>query len=159
MKACCRYAVASLIALALTACSAPYFEPLEPADARIVVYIYRVKADNPGLQPLRFSYPEIFLDGQSVGLMKYKTRLMAEVSAGRHHIKVTGLSRDAAWDLKDINLDFISKPGEIRYFKLDVQYNLEEMQIGQPRPQYRVYLTPVDADEAVYEIRYTQPGS
>ncbi|HEY9037270.1 MAG TPA: hypothetical protein VIM96_11230 [Pseudomonadales bacterium] len=145
--------------LSLGACSTPYFEPVSPPDANTsVIYLYRLKADNPGLQPLRFSYPEIFMDDKSIGFLKYETRLMVTVTPGKHHFRVTGLTRDARWEPRDIHLDFTARPGETQYLKLDVQYNLSEMNLGQPGAKYLIFLTPVNSNDAVYEIRYTQPS-
>jgi len=58
-----------LIFLLLAGCAGPgYFEAVPPSSAeKSVVYLYRPEADNPGRQPLRFSYPDVLVDEQSVG--------------------------------------------------------------------------------------------
>jgi hypothetical protein len=34
---------------------------------------------------------------------------------------------------------------------------VDNMMIFQPKPQYKIFLTPVNESDAIYEIRYTSP--
>ena len=56
---------------------------------------------------------------------------------------------------RDIEQSFTVSAGEVKYMKLNVQYNLNEMNLGQPSPSYTLFLMPVRADDARYEIRNT----
>ena len=61
-----------LLPLLLAGCSNPaYFQAVQPSNPNnAVLYLYRPEASNPGLmQPLRFDYPEVFIDGQSIGTL------------------------------------------------------------------------------------------
>ena len=49
------------------------------------------------------------------------------------------------------------RPGEIKYLKLDMRFNLSEMTLGSAGPSYLIQLRPMRVDDAVYEIRNTQP--
>lgn len=143
--------------LFLAGCSGPgYFEPLEPESGSSMVYIYRPKADNPGMQPLRMSYPDVQVDGRSVGLLKFNSHIAVALSPGEHSLRFTGLSKVASWEPRDIEQRFSVKPGEVKYLKLDVRFNLREMNLGQPKPSYLIHLRPVSNEDAVYEIRDTE---
>lgn len=142
--------------LLLASCSGPgYFEPQQPGDGQSVVYVYRPKADNPGMQPLRLSYPDVQIDGRSVGQLKFNSHLAVGLSPGKHSIRITGLSKNANWEPRDIEQSFTVLPGEVKYLKLNVAFNLNEMNLGQPKPSYRIVLTPMRSEEAIYEIRAT----
>ncbi|HLD67604.1 MAG TPA: DUF2846 domain-containing protein [Pseudomonas sp.] len=142
--------------LLLAGCSGPgYFEPLQPDNDSSVVYLYRPKADNPGMQPLRLSYPDVQVDGRSIGQLKFNTHVAVELSPGKHTVRVTGLSKAASWEPRDIEQTFTVKPGEVKYLKLDVRFNLREMNLGQPKASYLIHLRPMRSEDAVYEIRST----
>lgn len=160
MKTTCQRLTALLcLPLLLSACSSTpgYFEAQQPAAGSALLYLYRPKADTPGLQPLRLSYPDIQIDGRSVGVLPFNRYFAVGVSPGTHRIRVTGLSQKAKWEPRDIEQSFKVSAGEVSYLKLDVQYNLDEMNIGQPSPSYTIYLTPMASSDAVYEIRNTSP--
>lgn len=143
--------------LLLSACSSTpgYFEAQQPTAGNSLLYLYRPKADNPGMQPLRFSYPDIQLDGRSVGQLPFNSHFAVGLSPGKHTLRVTGLSKNAKWEPRDIEQSFTVSAGEVKYMKLNVQYNLNEMNLGQPSPSYTLFLMPVRADDARYEIRNT----
>lgn len=143
----------------LAGCAGPgYFEAIPPSSAdQAVLYLYRPQADNPGRQPLRLSYPDVLVDEQSVGTLPFNSYRRIELPAGRHAIRITGLTRQAKWEPRDIQQNFSLAPGEIKYMKLDVRFNLSEMTLGSLGPSYLIHLRPMLADDAVYEIRETQP--
>ncbi|MBB2497232.1 DUF2846 domain-containing protein [Aquipseudomonas ullengensis] len=151
--------VLSLILLILTGCAGPgYFEALPPSSPdQAVVYLYRPKADNPGTQPLRFSYPDVLIDEQSVGTLQFNAYRRVELAPGLHTLRITGLTRQAKWEPRDIKQNFTVAPGEIKYLKLDVRFNLSEMPLGSFGPSYLIHIRPMRPDDAVYEIRTTEP--
>jgi hypothetical protein len=148
-------ALSALLALAGCSNSPGYFEPQPPTDGYSMLYLYRPKADNPGMQPLRLSYPDIQIDGRSVGVLKFNTRMALGLTPGEHQIRVTGLSKKADWEPRDIEQKFSITPGETKYLKLDVAFNTREMNLGQPGPAYTIFLTPMRSEDALYEIRNT----
>lgn len=152
-----RLAALLCLPLLLSACSSTpgYFEAQQPAAGSALLYLYRPQADTPGLQPLRLSYPDIQIDGRSVGVLPFNSHFAVGVSPGTHRIRVTGLSKKAKWEPRDIEQNFKVSAGEVSYLKLDVQYQLDQMNLGQPTPSYSIYLTPMRGDDAVYEIRNT----
>ncbi len=155
-------ALCFVLPLLLAGCSGPSYEdfdfvqPSSPNNA--VLYVYRPKSSNRGVQPLGNSYPEVFLGEQSIGLLKYKTHLVYEAPAGRYELKATGLTNDAAWKQHDIVQNITLKPGETRFMKLTIEYAMKEMSILDAGAKYQIFLTPVDASSANYEIRDTSPA-
>lgn len=149
-----------LLPLFITGCSTPsYFEAVQPSSPqRAMLYLYRPEASNPGLmQPLRYDYPEVFIDGQSIGTLKFNSHRHIELAPGKHSVRITGLSPAAKWEPRDIEQSFSLKPAQTAYLKLNVQYQLDEMVLGQPGPSYSIHLTPMRSEDAVYEIRHTKP--
>ena len=145
----------SLLLSAACSSSPGYFEPAQPASNEALVYFYRPKADNPGMQPLRGSYPDVQIDGRSVGQLKFNSHFVVSLAPGSHEVRITGLSKAADWEPRDIEQRVNVKAGEVKYLKLDVRFNLSEMNLGQPKPSYLIYLTPMRTDDARYEIRDT----
>ncbi|MBC9250337.1 hypothetical protein A9179_08645 [Pseudomonas alcaligenes] len=143
----------------LAACAGPgYFEAVPPSNSnKAVVYLYRPEADNPGRQPLRYSYPDVLIDEQSVGTLEFNSHRRVELAPGRHSLRITGLTRQAKWEPRDIKQEFSVAAGETKYLKLDVRFNLSEMTLGSPGPSYLIHVRPMRADDAVYEIRNTAP--
>ena len=146
-----------LSVMLLSACAGTYhFTPVVPAANESVVYLYRPKADNPGRQPLRLHYPEVFVDGKTVGPLQFNKRKKIHLTPGKHQLKLTGLSEGANWDFKDKLLDFEVVAGEVKYIKFNVRFNLNEMHILDPGADYLIHLTPMNSGQAVYEVRYTK---
>lgn len=124
-----------------------------------MLYIYRPEASTPGVtKPLRFSYPEVLVDEKSVGVIEYDRYLSVELPPGKHTVRLTGLTERAKdWEARDINGSVNIKAGESSYLRFKVEFDLNNMMIFQPKAQYTMFLTPVDANDAIYEIRYTSP--
>lgn len=143
--------------LLLSGCSGPgYFEPIEPeAGAQAVLYIYRPKADNPGVQPLRFYYPDLLINGESIGVLHFNRYRMVRLDAGEYTLKATGLTEIAKWAPKDRDLAFKLEPGEVRFIKLNIRFNETTVSVGEPKDKHLIFLTPMDAQAARYEIRDT----
>ncbi|VXC37350.1 conserved hypothetical protein [Pseudomonas sp. 8AS] len=152
-------ALLSLLVLLLTGCAGPgYFEAIPPSSPdQAVVYLYRPEADNPGRQPLRLSYPDVLIDEQSVGTLQFNSHRRIELAPGHHTLRITGLTRQAKWEPRDIKQNITVAPGETKYIKLDVRFNLSEMNLGSPGPSYLIHLRPMRPDDAIYEIRNTDP--
>ena len=152
-----RLPLLGLLVLSAGCASSPgYFEPAQPAADSALVYFYRPKADNPGMQPLRGSYPDVQIDGRSVGQLKFNSHFGVSLAPGPHEVRITGLSKAADWEPRDIEQRLSVKAGEVKYLKLDVRFNLSEMNLGQPKPSYLIYLTPMRTEDARYEIRDTE---
>lgn len=158
-----RHAGVFLIALAtalITGCAnSDYFEPTALTDpSKAMVYIYRPGGSNPGKKPLITSYPEMLVDGESVGMLKYKKYLAVELAPGKREFVATGLTRDARWEPKDRKYTLNIEAGKSYFMRLRVEYNTDHMTIGSFRGQYLIHLHPVDESEAVYEIRELDKG-
>lgn len=133
-----------------------YFDPTPIATAgNSMVYLYRPAASNPGKKPLVTSYPEILVDGDSMGMLKYNRYLALELPPGEHEFVATGLTPDARWEPEDRSYTLNTKAGERYFMRFRVEYNTDAMTIGSFRGQYLIHLHPVDESEAVYEIRHT----
>ncbi len=134
-----------------------YFEPKPAASVdKAVVYIYRPEATTPGpARPLWNSYPEIMVDGEGVGFVKYNRYLPVEVAPGEHEFLVTGLTPDARWAPKDMKYKFTAEPGEVYYLRLKVEFDTDKMSLGTFKNQYIINFHAVDPKDAVYEIRHT----
>lgn len=147
-----------LLPLVLSACSGPgHFQPQPPiARDAATLYLYRPEASNPGRQPLRLSYPAVLVDGRPAGTLKFNSHKRLELPAGSHELRFTGLVEGANWEPRDVAQRIDLKPGEVRYVKLDVQFNLDQMTLGSPGPSYRIRIVPMRAEDAIYEIRATR---
>lgn len=123
-----------------------------------MLYIYRPEASTPGVaKPLRFSYPEVLVDNKSVGVIEYDRYISVELKPGQHNIRLTGLTEKAKdWETRDINQTVTIAAGESTFRRFKVEYDVNNMMIFQPKSQYKIFLTPVDEGDAIYEIRYTE---
>lgn len=150
-------AVLLIITAAVSACANnDYFEPPPLASQEnSMVYLYRPAASNPGKKPLVTSYPEILVDGESKGMLKYKHYLALELPPGQHEFVATGLTRDARWEPEDRSYKLTTQPGESYFMRFRVEFNTDAMSMGSFRGQYLIHLHPVDESEAIYEIRHT----
>ena len=139
-----------------------HFTPTVAANPdNTVFYIYRPAATTPGLmKPLKFDYPDILIDGKSIGALKYEHYLVTELKPGPHTITVTGLTTTAkGWADRDIEQAIPVNQGKQVFMKLQVEYDLDDMNLVQPGPKYIINLIPVDGETAKYEIRNTTLGS
>jgi hypothetical protein len=144
-----------LVLLTLGACSGtPHFVDHSLSDpAKALVYVYRPKASNPGKKPMRYSYPDIQVDGESVGVLRYNEYLVTELEPGPREFLATGLSAAADWNQKEVRYTRHLEAGKSYYLRLRVEYNTDNMTVGSFRGQYFIHLHAVDYSEAVYEIR------
>jgi hypothetical protein len=146
-----------LFLLVLNGCgNSDYFEATPIAGAgNAMVYIYRPEATNPGKKPLRTSYPEVMVDGNSTGFLKYNEHLAMELPPGEHEIVVTGLTRDARWKPEDRKYTLTVEANQSYYMRFRVEFDVAKMSLGTFKGQYIITLHPVDGEEAIYEIRHT----
>ena len=108
---------------------------------------------------MRHRYPEVQVDDVAIGMLKHKGMLKSEVAAGTHTLRITGLVAEAKWQQRDIIKTFSALPGERKFFRLNVSYNMDEMVLLHPGAKYRISLVSVKEENAVYEIRDVQPAN
>ncbi|AQA17160.1 hypothetical protein BST95_01925 [Halioglobus japonicus] len=106
------------LALSLSLLATPargdYFSPEPPkAQDTSVVYIYRAAASNLGKKPLRTNYPEILVDGEGAGLLRYNRHIRLELPAGQHEFVATGLTEAANWEPRGRGYTLNLEPGEV----------------------------------------------
>ena len=152
-----RYLLLPLVLLLAGCPNTDYFDPTPKASTgKAMVYLYRPEATNPGLaKPYRLSYPEIMVDGNSAGFLKYNRYLAVEVEPGEREFLVTGLTPDARWEPKDISYKLTTEAGKNYYMRLIVEFNTDKMTLGSFKNQYIFSFHPVPETDAVYEIRHT----
>jgi hypothetical protein len=148
----------------LTSCSQSVgrFAPSEATNPNnTVFYIYRPEASTPGvMKPLKFDYPDVLIDGKSIGVLKYDEYLVTEITPGKHTVTITGLSNvSSGWAERDINQAINVGAGGQVFMKLKVEYDLRKMNLGQPGAKYIIQLIPVGEEDAKYEIRNTNRTS
>ncbi|QFU74332.1 DUF2846 domain-containing protein [Halioglobus maricola] len=150
--------VAALLACLMTTnVHADYFSPRGPElETNAVVYVYRPAASNPGKKPLRTKYPEIMVDGEGSGFLKYNRHFRLELPAGKHEFVATGLTESANWKQTDRKYILNMKAGQTYYLRLRVEYDTDKMSIGTFRGQYLIFLHAMDPEEAIYQIRETR---
>jgi hypothetical protein len=147
----------SLVLIGSGGCvSSSYFEPTPIAKSgNAMVYVYRPEATNPRKKPLTLSYPELVMDGRSMGFLKYNKYLALEVAPGKREFLVTGLTRDAKWEPKDRSFTLDVQPGETYYMRFRVEFDTAKMSLGTFKGQYIITFNPVPHEDAIYEIRHT----
>lgn len=150
-----------LVLTGLCGCAgSSYFEPTPLADpGNAMVYVYRPEATNPGKKPLTRSYPEVMVDGRSVGFLKYREYLAVEIAPGTREFLVTGLTPQARWEPRDVSYTFEPEPGKSYFLRFRVEFDVANMSIGSFRGQYIINLTPVSDTDAVYEMRHTSKAA
>ena len=153
-----RFGALLIVYTLLAGCSSPgHFEPTPiVGSGAAMVYLYRPAASNPGAKPLLLSYPEVMIDGNSYGVLKYKSYLAIELPPGTHDFRMTGLTKNSKWEPKDVNYSIKLAPGETAYLKFRVEFDTAEMTFLELDPKYIIGLNPVPESTAVYEIRDTK---
>ena len=137
--------LASLAGCAGTSDAQPNTNVFKPtplqSSSNGMLYIYRPEASSPGLaKPLRFSYPEVIVDDRSVGVIEYDRYVSVELKPGQHKIRLTGLTEKAKdWETRDINQTVNIKAGESTYRRFKVEFDVNNMMILQPKPQYKIF--------------------
>lgn len=142
--------------------SVGHFTPMVASNPEnTVLYLYRPEPNQPGLmKPLKFDYPDVLVDGKSVGVLKYNEYLVTELSPGAHKITITGLTPTSkGWSERDIERTIPANRSKQEFMKLQVEYDTEKMTLDQLGAKYIIHLTPVAEGDAKYEIRNTTPAS
>ena len=150
--------------LVLVACTQTvgHFTPVAATNPEnTVLYVYRPAASAPGLmKPLKFDYPDVLIDGKSIGVLKYNEYIVTELSPGAHTITITGLTTaSSGWAERDIERVIPASQGGQVFMKLQVEYDTENMTLDQLSAKYLIHLLPVDGEDAKYEIRNTSPAT
>jgi hypothetical protein len=158
------FLLSGIALLLLSACTQTvgHFSPTVASDPNnTVLYIYRPEATTPGvMKPLKFDYPDVLIDGKSIGVLKYGEYLVTELTPGAHSITITGLTTASSnWAERDIQQVIPASQNKQVFMKLQVEYNVDEMNLAQLGAKYIIRLLPVDAENAQYEIRNTVPAS
>jgi hypothetical protein len=128
----------------------PYMQakPKDPNNA--LVYIYRTKQD---YRAKSRSWPAVFLNEIAVGSLKYDGYLVAEVPPGEHLLSATGLSKASrGWDFADKEMKFSVESGHVRFFQLTAKYDPASNTMLGGRMEFMVYLTPMDHEDAKYDM-------
>jgi hypothetical protein len=150
--------------LMLSACSHTVgkFTPAVASDPQnTVFYIYRPEPTQSSLmKPLKFDYPDVLIDGKSIGALKYNEYLVTELTPGAHELTITGLTDvSSGWSERDIKRTIPANRSKLEYMKLQVEYDTNKMTLDTLGPKYKIFLMPVDGEDAKYEIRNTTPAS
>ena len=124
----------------------------ESESKTAVIYLYR---PNTGHKGKALEYPEVFIDGESLGVMKVRGYMMKEVSAGKHEIRITGATNKADWSFPEKKRTFNVKPESKNYFRLMVRFDMDSNQLLGLMMKHELFLTPVEADEAIREMKDT----
>jgi len=153
----------AMAALVLTACaqSVGHFTPTPAANPEnSVLYVYRPEATKPGLmKPLLLEYPDVLVDGKSIGVLKYDQYITSELAPGAHTVTITGLTATSSgWAARDIEKTIRASQGQPVFMKLQVEYDTDKMTLDQLGPKYIINLSTVSGDDARYEIRNTSPA-
>jgi len=153
-----RFRVLLIACALLGSCASPgHFEPTPIVESgAAMVYLYRPAASNPGAKPLLLSYPEVMIDGNSYGVLKYNSYRPIELPPGKHDVRLTGLTENSKWEPRDVNYSINLKPGETAYLKFRVEFDTAEMGFLELGPKYIISLNQVPESTAVYEIRDTK---
>lgn len=139
--------------ISLIACGSKPFSYVKPeVKHNAIVYIYRPDAKNPGWQPLSRKYPEVWLDGKSLGVLKHNRYIAIELEPGVHNLKFTGLTSEANWNMPELKRKFSVRHAEQKYFRFLIQYDPKTLGVLE-RTKYLQFLTPMSHDKAIYEIR------
>lgn len=148
-----------LVSILLVACQGakgpeyanePYMQakPQDPNNA--LVYIYRTKQ---AYRAKSRSWPAVFLNEQALGSLKYEGYLVAEVPPGEYVLSTTGLSKASrGWDFADKESKFTLESGHVRFFQLTAKYDPASNTMLGGRMEFLVYLTPMEHEEAKYDM-------
>jgi hypothetical protein len=158
------YLLGGIAIFMLSACTQTvgHFSPTVASNPNnTVFYIYRPEATTPGvMKPLKFDYPDVLIDGKSIGVLKYGEYLVTELTPGSHSITITGLTTASSnWAERDIKQVIPASQEKQIFMKLQVEYDVDNMTLAELGAKYIIRLMPVDAENAKYEIRNTVPAT
>ena len=128
-----------------------HFSPTVASNpSNTVFYLYRPTADSPGvMKPLEYNYPDVLIDGKSIGVLMYDEFLVTELTPGAHNITITGLTTVSnGWADRDTNQVIPTSQNKQVFMKLQVEDDVDEMNLGQLGAKYTIQLMPVDAENS-----------
>lgn len=127
-----------------------YTAPALQDESKALIVIYRPAQSwraNAG------AYPEVFLDGNSMGVIRYQGYLTAEVSPSSRKLLFTGLSPAAHdWEFKDRTLPLRLKPGKTHYYEVIVIYDEKSNVLGRPGMDFTLQIIPSSEKTARYQL-------
>ncbi|ARN73144.1 DUF2846 domain-containing protein [Oceanicoccus sagamiensis] len=140
------------VAAILWGCQATgsYYKEEKLAQGTGAIYIYR---PNIGLNGKALESPEVFIDGVSLGILDADGYQFVVLPAGEYPIRITGLTENADWSFRDIKRSLKVKPGTHNFYRLMVRYDPKSNVLGKPGMDHLLFLTPVEPDDAIYEIK------
>jgi hypothetical protein len=99
------------------------------------------------------AWPEVFVDDRSLGILRYKGYITAEVEPGAQRLRLTGLtSASRSWDFRDRDLALSLKPGETYYYEVVVVYDENSNVLGKPGMDYTLQAFPTREEDAKYKL-------
>lgn len=128
------------------------FEPPQVSSAETAqLVVYRPKQQ---WREKAGSYPEVLVDGTSMGILRYNGYLVWELPTGHAGMKVTGFGDKARnWEFKDRELSLHLKQGETIYVRMVVRYDEKSNVLGRPGMDYMLVVHPVSGNDAIYELK------
>ena len=96
--------------------------------------------------------PEVQLNGVPVGVLRYKSYIELEITAGNYELRITGESAWSDWDGPDRAFTAPLEPGEIKYVRLLVKYDQSTNSLGHGFLSYVVNFLPRAEQEARLEL-------
>jgi len=138
--------------LLLVSCSSAGGEKFQAVqqvpEGKALLYLYRLD----GIEG--HQYPAVFINQQKLGVLKSDGFLVAELEPGTHDLLLTRKDAEAKWNRYDIERKIRFKAGEIKYYRLKLEYDkntglLEGVKIYQ-------WLTPMDEWDAQQQLQRTR---
>lgn len=100
-------------------------------------------------------YPDVLMNGASIGTLKYNGFLLYEAPPGQHQLRITGLSKNAnKWDFKDRDRAIRFEQGATRYVQVVVRFDDSSNSLGNPGMSHTLHVSSARAEDA----RYVLPG-
>ena len=106
-------------------------------------------------KPERADYPEVMVDGNSQGFLHYSQYLAIELPPGQHAFRLTGLTKGAKWEPRDVDRSINLTPGETAFLEFRVEFNTAETGLLNTGPKYMINLNQIYGSQAGYEVRAT----
>lgn len=102
--------------------------------------------------------PEIQLDDEPLGLLKYKSYIERELPEGTYNLKLTGSSDASNWDGPEREFPAKIEAGENLFVRLLVKYDQRSNKMLEGRMKYAVTFLPRAEEEALAEMGKLKPA-
>lgn len=102
--------------------------------------------------------PEIQLDGEPLGLLKYKTYIERELPEGTYNLKLTGSSDASNWDGAEREFPAKIEAGENMFVRLLVKYDQRSNKMLEGRMKYALTFLPRAEEYALAEMGKLKPA-